>query len=275
MQKERNYQLSEKILILADFSEGNWKAIQFAMEHLYQEGSEICIVQTWQKSNFGFAMVRDLGPILQNIAVSELGGMKTKLLKNYKIQESQVKLFPFEGDLSSFFTSKLYLNQKWQVVMAPSEKTCNLTNNPRIAEIIDEIKQPLYILTGIKENTEIDDVIVFSSTKKPSNLIQSCLAKIALQKKIVFRVYLDTSTYSLSIIEACKRLFSKICKRSDLQFYESDNGYSQQSLENLPPEKGQRVLIFDENYQRKYNTKLKSYLDLWLVKSKGICVGNF
>ncbi len=274
MQIKRNSKPGEKILILADFSEGNWKAIQFAMKQLYQSGSEICIVQTWQKSNFGFSMVRDLAPILQNIAVNELEGMKTKLLKHYELQDSQIKLYPFEGDLLSFFKSETFLNEKWHVVMAPGEDSCKLSSNPRIAEIIDDIKQPLYILTGENSNAEIDDVNVFTTSVKPSVSVLSSLAKIALNKEIVFRVYLDSSTYSVSIIEACKRLFSKECKSSSLQFYESENSANQQGLENLPRGHGQRVIVFDENYQRKYNTKLRSCIDSWFIRSKGICVGN-
>lgn len=275
MQIERTNQLSEKILILADFSEGNWKAIQFAMENLYQANSEICIVQTWQKTNFGFSMVRDLSPILLDIAKSELGGLKLKLLKNYKIEESQITLYPFEGDLPAFFNNKMYKDFKWHVVMAPCEKVCDLSDNPRIAEIIDEIKQPLYILTGKKENTELCDVNVFASTKKPSSSIVNCLANLSTQKRIAFRVYLDTSTYSVSIIEACKRLFSKVCKSPSLQFYELGKNSSLQIIGNLTQENGQRLLIFDEKYQRKYNMKLKSCLDSWFLKSKGISVGNF
>ena len=274
MKIERNNQPSEKILILADFSEGNWTAIQFAMKNLYQSNSEICIVQTWQKTNFGFSMVRDLGPILQGIAKSELEGMKQKLLKNYKIEESQISLYPFEGDINSFFNSRLYKDLKWQVVMAPGEKACNLLDNSRIAEIIDEIKQPLYILTDTKENTEIFNVNVFASTKKPSNSVVKCLADLSEQKRIAIRIYLDTSTYSVSIIEASKRLFSKVCKGQSLQFYELENSCSQQIMKKLPEDNGQRLLIFDENYQRKYNSKLKSCLDSWFVKSKGISVGT-
>ena len=274
MQIKRNSKPNEKILILADFSEGNWKAIQFAMKHLYQSGSEICIVQTWQKPNFGFSMVRDLAPILQNIAVNELEVIKTKLLKNYELQDSQIKRYPFEGNLPSFFASEAFRDEKWQVVMAPGENARKLSCNPRIAEIIDAIKQPLYILTGDNSHTEIADVNVFTTTVKPSKSVLSSLAKIALQKEIVIRVYLDCSTYSVSIIEACKRLISKVCKSSSLQFYESENSGNQQGLENLPQENGQRIIVFDENYQRKYNTKLRSCIDSWFIRSKGICVGN-
>lgn len=274
MQTKRNNKPNEKILILADFSEGNWRAIQFAMKHLFQSGSEICIVQTWQKANFGFSMVRDLAPILQNIAINELEVIKTKLLKNYPLDDTQIKLYPFEGNLPSFFSSEVFQDKKWHVVMAPGENSCKLSSNPRIAEIIDGIKQPLYILTGESSNTEIDDVNVFAKTVKPSKSVLSSLAKMALNKEIEFRVYLDSSTFSVSIIEACKRMFSKVCKGSSLQFYESENADNQLGLGNLPQENGQRLIVFDENYQRKYNTKFRSYIDSWFVRSKGICVGN-
>ncbi len=273
MQIKRNSKPNEKILILADFAERNWKAIQFAMRHLYQSDSEICIVQTWQKTNFGFSMVRDLAPILKSIAEDELEQMKTKILKNYEILDSQIKLHSFEGDLPSFFSSETFQNEKWHVIMAPNENACKLSCKPRITEVIDGIKQPLYILTNDNPNTEIVNVTVFASVE-PSKSFLSSLAKIALQKGVVFRVHLDCSTYSVLLIEACKRLFSKVCKNSYLQFYESKNNSSQQGLENLPQEQGQRIIVFDGNYQRKYNSKFRSCIDSWFIKSKGICVGN-
>ncbi len=273
MQIKSDSKPNEKILILADFAERNWKAIQFAMKHLYQSDSEICIVQTWQKANFGFSMVRDLAPILKGIAEDELELMKAKILKNYKIKDSQIKLHPFEGDLPSFFSREAFQDERWQVVMAPNENACKLSCNPRITEVIDGVKQPLYLLTNDNPNTEIVNVTVFA-TVKPSKSVLSSLAKIALEKEIVFRVCLDCSAYSASIIEISKKIFSKACKSPSLQFYESKNNSNQQGLENLSQENGQRIIVFDENYQRKYNTKLRSRIDSWFIKSKGICVGN-
>lgn len=270
-----NNQAKERILILADFSEGNCEAIQFAMEFLYKANSEICIVQTWQKPNYGSSMLRDLSSILKNIAEDELKGLKRNLLADYTLSDSQIHIFPFEGDLPGFFKSEFYRDGNWQVVLASSENGSQLSGNPRIIEIIDKVGQPLYILSGLKGLSSFSDVFVLSDTDNPSQSIQTALGKIAVRNNVLFRVCLNSSEQSRLHIEKNKRVFLTACSDSRLLFLETEKGDGKKEFSDFATEKGQRIMIFDQNRNRKFRGVLKSYLDSWFVRSKGISIGNY
>ncbi len=268
-----NNQDKDRILILADFSEGNWEAIQFAMEYLWKANSEICIVQTWQKPNFGVSMVRDLSSILQNISENELESLKRKILKVYALSDSQIRLFSFEGDLPGFFKSEMYLDNNWHVVMASNEN--QLSDNPRIIEIVDKVGQPLYLLSGLKGLSDFLDVFVLSDTNNPSNSILTSLERIAVGNKISFRVCLNSSEQSRLTIEKSKKKYSDACRDSRLIFLEAANGAGKKEFNDFATEKGQRIMIFDQNKHRKFSGAFKLCMDSWFIRSKGISIGNY
>lgn len=268
-------QSNERILILADFSERNWEAIEFAMEHLYNKDSLVCIVQTWKKPNFGFSMVRDLSSILQGIAENELEDLKIKLVNKYALTESQILLYPFEGDLLEFFASALYRDKKWQVVMASAENGHVLSDNPRIIDIINSVEQPLYVLAGFEGGKAVSDVFVLPDAPQPSASILSVLEKISKQEKVLFRVCLDSTIQSRHSIDSTKTLISKACKQSQLLFLDSGNEGEYKEFRKFAKVKGRRVMVFDQNPQRKFRDGLKSCLDFWLIRSKGIYIGNY
>ncbi|PKQ64084.1 hypothetical protein BZG01_14965 [Labilibaculum manganireducens] len=264
----------ENILILADFSDGNWDAIQFAMKYLYRTHSEIGIVQTWHRPNFGFSMVRDLSPILQKNAENELETLKRKLLSSYTLSDSQIHLFPFEGDLTAFFTSNLYAGKNWQVVMASGEDGYQLSENPRILEIIDKVGHSLYILSGWKGIGFRSDGFVLSDTNNPSQQVLEALSNITAEGKSFFRVCLNSSEQSRESTEKQKIIYRDNCRNARLLFLEAGKGNGQEEFNDFATEKGQRIMIFDQNRYRKFTRSLKSCLDLWLVRSKGIIIGH-
>jgi len=270
-----NNQAKERILILADFSEGNCEALQFTMEFLYKKNSEIYIVQTWQKPNFGSSMVRDLSSILKNIAKDDLMGLKRNLLADYTLSDSQIRLFPFEGDLSGLFKSEFYRDGNWQVVMASSENGYQLSGNPRIIEIIDKVGQPLYILSGLKGLSSFSDVFVLSDTENPTQSIQTALGKIAVRNNVLFRVCLNSYEHLHLHIEKSKKVFLNTCSDSRLLFLETEKGDGKKEFNDFATEKGQRIMIFDQNRNRKFSGGLKSCLDSWFVRSRGISIGNY
>ena len=59
--------MAKNILILADFFEGTWDAICFAMRFLRNGETTINLLQTYQKHEVGHSMHRDIVPILENI----------------------------------------------------------------------------------------------------------------------------------------------------------------------------------------------------------------
>ena len=269
------YPNKEKILILADFCDGNWNAIQFAMNYLYKTNSEICIVQTWHRPNFGFSMVRDLSPILQKNTENELEGLKRRLLSYYPLSDSEIHLISFEGDLNAFFNSSLYANKNWQVVMAANEGRYKLSENSRIAEIIDKVIHPLYIISGSKLNDCMSDGFVLSETNNPSQSVLEALSKITAQNKILLRVCINFSEQSRESFEKSKKIYTDHCRNTRMVFLEVGNGTGEQESNDFAAEIGQRIMIFDQNRYRKFTGGLKSCLGSWLVRSKGIIIGNY
>ncbi|MPQ47003.1 hypothetical protein GCQ56_08240 [Marinifilum sp. N1E240] len=275
MQKLEKNNSNNRILILADFSEGGWTAARFAMEHLYQPGSIIYILQTWQKPSYGSSMVRDLTSILQNITNSELKALKRKMLSIYPDLEKDIHLLSVEGELSQFFESDAYLNHQWQLVMSTKYKNGETSKNPRFTEIIDQVNQPLYLLNDIDYVDNIPNVFLMTSNKMVSSEVLNVLQQINAKQYSNIQVCLEDDTISQLTKEKQIKLVSNVCTNSKLRFSKlcSDNGLNQ--IREYERKRIPNLMIFDKNRNRKIQNKLKNYLDRWLVKSKGISIGTY
>ncbi len=112
-----NSDYEKNILILADFADGNWHAISFAMNHLYQPHSIISILQTYQSPHYGTMMMRNIEPRLKKITKDELNALKNKLLSNFELSEKQIQLLSFKGGVAEIIHTKLRANTKYNIVI--------------------------------------------------------------------------------------------------------------------------------------------------------------
>ena len=271
----KSTQKNTNILILADFSEGNLAAIHFAMRYLYRPGSVIHFLQTWQKPNFGSSMVRDLSPMLESIANNELEGLKLRLKKRYSMPDDQIRLTSFEGDLPAFFKTETYLSQDWQIVMGSRDNGSLIMNRHHMTELIDKVSQDLYVLNGLKQDNIIRDVFMLADTQTTSPSTLSVLKKIATSENPNLSVCLAPSQVSSEEKKKKIDLFVENCKGARLFFTQVEKGEGQSELNEFSKLKGSKLMVFGRNPKRKLQNGLKSSLDSWLLKSKGIRIGNY
>lgn len=260
------------ILILADYSEGNRAAIHFAMRYLYRPGSLIHIVQTWQKPNFGSSMVRDLSPMLEGIANSELEHLKAYLQTRYSMPDDQICLIPFEGDLAAYFKTESYKSEEWQVVMGSKNYKSLFPNKSRMNELIDQVSQDLFVLVGFEDNNSISEIFMLADTTVTTSSNLSVLKKIAISEKPniniclsqEFKTFEDRKNRMLPLIENCKG--------ACLSVTHIEKGYGQDEIHGFTSKGCSQLLMFEKNSKRKFHGGMKACLDSWLLRSKGICV---
>ncbi len=86
--KEKNTKplMSQDILVIADCINGAEKAALFASRNLHLQGSEMMLLQTYQKRAFGQSMLRNIKPLLEKTARRELSHLKNQIVRNTGIK---------------------------------------------------------------------------------------------------------------------------------------------------------------------------------------------
>ncbi len=272
MEMNTSIKKESNILILADYSEGNRAAIHFAMRYLYRPGSLIHIIQTWERPNFGSSMVRDLSPMLEGIANSELESLKSHLKSRYSMPDDQVRLISFEGDLPEFFKSETYQSQEWQVVMGSRNYESLFSNRSRMNELIDKVSQDLFVLLGFEDNNAISEIFMLADTPKTASSNLSVLKKIAISEKPLINICLSRSFETAE--ERKSRVLPLIenCKGASLTFSQVEKGEGQIETQAFAKSRRSQLLMFEKKSQRRFQNGIKACLDSWLLKSKGIRV---
>ena len=258
------------ILILADYSEGNRAAIHFAMRYLYRPGSSIHMIQTWQKPNFGSSMVRDLSPMLEGIANSELGSLKLHLQTRYSMPDDQIRLIPFEGDLPAYFKTESYKSQEWQIVMGSRNYESFFSTKNRMNELIDQVSQDLFVLVGLEGNHSISEIFMLADTSETASSNLSILKKIAISENPNINVCLSRSFKTSE--ERKNRVLPLIenCKGASVTFSQVEKGEGQTEIQEFARQGRSQLFMFEKNPKRKFQNGMKACLDSWLLKSKGI-----
>ncbi len=149
------------ILILADFSDGSWHAIDFAMRFLYTPESTLFILQTFQSPNFGQSMVRNIIPRLKRITRYELNVLRTKVLRHFKIKANQIKLLSFKGELVNILQNKLNLKYSYNIVIGTSSSftdSCTM-QNLCVTKVINYSNNPVFILPQMFEGKEAQKIL--------------------------------------------------------------------------------------------------------------------
>ena len=169
------------VLILADFSDGSWHAISFAMQFLYSPNSKLFILQTFQSPKFGIFMTRNILPQLKKITTYELNTLKTKLLANYNIENEHIELLSFKGELANVLQNKLDLKYSYNIVIGTYSSFANSSTmqNLCLTKVLNCSKNALFILPKkFKQKESRKILFVGNSHKVPSTQIKNQILKI-------------------------------------------------------------------------------------------------
>lgn len=163
--------MAKNILILADFFEGSWHAICFAMRHLRNGATTINLLQTYQKPDVGHSVHRDIIPILEKISIDELEELRSKILSQFEIPKRKIKLLSIEGNLSTLLSNQLKLNDVGGVVVGlyDSIPETGFLIQRKISNIIKWSSHPLFFLPGRFSDSEIHKIVFITNPySKPS-----------------------------------------------------------------------------------------------------------
>ncbi|MCK5729684.1 MAG: hypothetical protein KAH68_01335 [Draconibacterium sp.] len=169
------------VLILADFSDGSWHAVSFAMQFLFQNNSCFSVLQTYQKPNFGLFMLRNLIPHLKKITKHELKTLKTKILENYKVKSEKINTISLKGELNILLRKEAALKGPHNIVIGTHGSfldSCTMQNNC-LAKIIDRSTNPLFILPKMYNMNKNNKILFVGNTfKTPSQNMKNLLLMI-------------------------------------------------------------------------------------------------
>lgn len=169
------------VLVLADFSDGSWHATSFAMQFLYNGKTPISILQTYQNPSWGHFMMRKLSHQLKEITKYELKALKNKLLKNFKIKESEINTVSKEGELNSVLNYIPIVKGPHNIVLctySSFEDSCT-RQNQCLEKIINTTNNPLFILPKTFEGeTKKKLLFVGNPNKIPSEHLSNQLIEI-------------------------------------------------------------------------------------------------
>ena len=205
------------VLILADFSDGSWHAISFAMQYLYAQNSKFFILQTFQSPNFGIFMTRNILPRLKKITTHELNTLKSKLLANYNIDDKHIELLSFKGELVNILQNKLDLKYSYNVVIGTfsSFADSSTMQNLCMTKILNCSRNALFILPNKfeqKENSKI--LFVGNPNKVPTSQIKNQILKICKKSHsdldILFVVEDESQKTNKEVLHFFEKYFSKI-----------------------------------------------------------------
>jgi hypothetical protein len=121
----RHYdQMTKTILLLADCWSGAMAAGRFAAQMLFDERTQIVLLNTYQRPGSGMTMTRSVTPILEKTAKRDLEILKNTLVNEYDIPASSITEVTKEGALVSVIENSYSDYQNLSVVLGQN------MNNP-------------------------------------------------------------------------------------------------------------------------------------------------
>lgn len=157
---------SRNIVVLAEFPEGAWESVRFAMEKLIRPQLGLVLVQTYRKPDFGQSLLNNLTPVLERIARNELLELKNRTIRHYQYHEDEISVLPFEGDWGSFV-------RYGQEMVSPEFLVTSLKKSfPGAVQVLDDrlgklavqSTRPLFVLPDQWQEGPFERVLFLTAT---------------------------------------------------------------------------------------------------------------
>ena len=238
------------VLILADFSDGSWHAISFAMQFLYSPNSKLFILQTFQNPKFGIFMTRNILPQLKKITTHELNTLKTKLLANYNIKDEHIELLSFKGELASVLQNKLDLKYSYNIVIGTFSSFANSSTmqNLCLTKVLNCSKNALFILPKKfkqKENRKI--LFVGNPNKVPTTQIKEQIIKICKESDSELDILFVVEEESQKMQKEVQHFFENYFKEVNYEINYVKNRSVCSGMKNFIKNNCKDLLIVERN----------------------------
>ncbi len=203
------------VLILADFSDGSWHAISFAMQFLYSPNSKLFILQTFQSPKFGMFMTRNILPRLKKITTHELNTLKSKLLANYNIKNEHIELLSFKGELASVLHNKLDLKYSYNIVIGTFSSFADSSTIQSfcLTKVLNRSRNALFILPKKFKQKESKKILfVGNPLKIPTTQIKNQILKICQKSNSELDILFVVKEEPQKMHEDAQQFFEKYFK---------------------------------------------------------------
>lgn len=242
--------ISSPALILADFADGNWHATSFAMQFLHEKKFPVSIMQTYQNSNWGRFMMRNLTPHLKKITKYELKQLKNKLLSNYKISSKQVKTLAIKGDLYTILNYKSTITGTYNIVLGTYSSfidSCN-RQNKCLENIINTSINPLFIVTREFDECPNKNILFVGTPNKiPSAELIKQTLKICKETQSGLEILFVLRKNIPKISDDVLEYFSKVFKEIDIKVERISNETKCKGLKNYIKDNKKDLIIIEND----------------------------
>lgn len=213
-------QKDKTILLLADCWAGAKAAGRFAAQMLFDERTQIILLNTYQRPNAGMTTVQSVTPILQQTAMKDLEVLKNALVNEFTIPEASITENSVEGELITVIQSHYARYENLSVVLGQ-----NLNNPLRkgfcrkvISALLSTQFRPLFIVSNFITLIEPSRVVLIAEKEENiSSLFRNYLSDLLPGDRSQLELVTHDRTNSFEIDRATVRQFSDHIKGREQQ----------------------------------------------------------
>lgn len=206
------------VIILAECWNGANNASRFAARLLFNKNTRIILLHTYMKPATGIVMLRDITPILKNIAEEELYALERKLVEELNIPAGNIEKKAIEGNLKSVIETQFGHYTNMSVVLGPGmekeyyKDSCRST----ISAIMNTRPRPLFLISDFITLIEKSRIsIITEKENKVSSAYINFLKDISGEKKPLIDVISNDNKKSIKMNKETARHFSDLPDNSD------------------------------------------------------------
>ena len=203
--------MTKTILLLADCWSGAMDAGRFAAQMLFDDRSQIILLNTYQRPVAGMTMTESVTPILEKTAQKDLEILKNILVTEYNIPSANITEKSEVGELVSVIQSHYSNHENLSVVLGQNQ------NNPLrkgfcrnvISTLLSTQFRPVFLVSNIITLVETSRIfLVAEKEENISSLYRNYLSNIFPGEDNEMALVTQNDTNNFRIERATARQFS-------------------------------------------------------------------
>lgn len=212
LEEIRNSNRKDKtILLLADCWAGARTAGRFAAQMLYDDRTQIILLNTYQRPDASAGTMESVAPILEKTAMKDLEVLKNALVYEHGIPEASITEKSLEGELVTIIQEHYAGHENLSVVLGQS------LNNPLrkgfcrnvISALLSTQFRPLFMVSNFITLIESSRIVLIAEKEENiSSLFRNYLSNIFPGDHPHFELVTHDRTNSYEMEQATARQFS-------------------------------------------------------------------
>lgn len=162
---------NKTVVIVAECWNGARLAGRFAARNLYDYSTRIILLHSYKRPTTGIMMLKDITPILKQIAEEELLSLKKELVEEMKLSGDSIESLVIEGDLKSVMRFVLDKYSNLSVVLGTGTDNKSLTGTCKkiISNVIKSRSVPVFMVSDFITIVEESRITVIAENENKIN----------------------------------------------------------------------------------------------------------